>query len=90
MTRKSIIKMILLQFGYHAIEVETFKTGTADGQWPNSTGYEIEAVKDGWAIEVHASCFQEAVQDLFCKILDTDMNERIVHYINETEFQELK
>lgn len=90
MTKKNVIKMILLQFGYHTIEINTFKTGTSDGQWLNSIGYEIEAVKDGWAIDVRASCFQEAIQDLFCKILNTDMNERIIHYISENEFNELK
>lgn len=91
MTKKNIIKMILLQFGYKNIEIETFWTGTNDGATENSLAYEIEAEdRDGDCLSVRESCFQEAVQEVFYKVTNTNINDGLVCFIWEEDFKKLK
>ena len=91
MKKKNIIKMILLLFGYKNIEINTFWTGTADGQYPNSLAYEIEAEdEEGYCLEIRESCFKEAIQEIFFKVTNTDINTGLVKYIDEKVFNELK
>lgn len=91
MKKKNIIRMILLQFGYTEIEVNTFWTGTSDGQYPNSLGYEVKATdKDGYGLEILCPDFHDAIQHIFYDVTGTDINGRVVHYIDEEVFKTLK
>jgi hypothetical protein len=91
MTKKGIIKMILLQFGYRDIEIQTFWTGTGDGQFENSLAYEIEAVdKNGYALSIRESCFKEAILEIFYEVTNTDCNDGIIEYIDDEDFNQLK
>ena len=91
MTKKNIIKMILLQFGYKNIEIETFWTGTNDGATENSLAYEIEAEDGGGdCLSVRESCFQEAVQQVFYEVTDTSIADRLVCLISENDFKKLR
>lgn len=91
MTKKNIIKMILLQFGYKNIEIETFWTGTNDGATENSLAYEIEAEdRDGDCLSVRESCFQEAIQQLFYEVTHTCVMYGLIHLISENDFKKLR
>lgn len=91
MTKKNILKMILLQFGYKNIEIDTFWTGTNDGATENSLAYEIEAEDmDGCGLSIRESCFQEAIQQLFYEVTHTDVMDRLVCLISDEDFKSLK
>jgi len=91
MTKKNIIKMILLQFGYKSINIDTFWTGTGEGAYPNRLGYIIDADKDDDdGIYLESNDFHEAIRDLFKKIIGGGVCEDDVKYIDEDVFNSLK
>lgn len=91
MTKKNIIKMILLQFGYDNIKIETFWTGTNDGATENSLAYDIQANnKYGWHLSIRESCFKETVQEVFYKVTNTNINDGLVCFIWDEDFKSLK
>jgi hypothetical protein len=91
MTKKGIIKMILLQFGYKDIKIKTFWTGTGDGQFENSLAYEIDAIDgSGYFLSIRESCFKEAIQQIFYEVTNTDCNDRLISFINDEVFNQLK
>ena len=90
MTKKNIIKMILLQFGYKNINIDTFWTGTGEGSYPNRLGYIIDADKDDGGIYLESNDFHETIRDLFKKIIRGGVCEDDVKYIDEDVFNSLK
>lgn len=92
MTKKNVIKMILLQFGYKNINIETFWTGTGEGAYPNRLGYIVDADKgyDNDGVYLESNDFHETIMDLFKKIIGSGICEDDVRYIAEDVFNSLK
>lgn len=92
MTKKNIIKMILLQFGYKNINIDTFWTGTGEGAYPNRLGYIVDADKgdDDDGIYLESNDFHETIKDLFKGIIGNGICKDDIRYIDEDVFNSLK